>query len=63
MSHEEPAQSEEASSRGILDDEIAPDAAGALHHHRATILRALDSGGTTVGGTVEVLPPADPASA
>ncbi|MEO7421494.1 MAG: MOSC domain-containing protein [Ornithinibacter sp.] len=44
----------------ILDDEIAPGAARALHERGGTILRVLESGDIAVGDTFEVLPPAEP---
>ncbi|MEO5608796.1 MAG: MOSC domain-containing protein [Ornithinibacter sp.] len=47
----------------ILDDEIAPGAARALHERGGTILRVLESGDIAVGDTFEVLPPEDPAGA
>ncbi len=46
----------------ILDDEIAPGAARALHDRGGTILRVLESGDIEVGDTFEVLPPVDAAA-
>jgi MOSC domain-containing protein YiiM len=42
----------------ILDDEIGPGAARALHDRAGTILRVLESGDVTVGDAFLVLPPA-----
>ena len=42
----------------ILDDEIAPGAARALHDRAGTILRVLESGDVAVGDAFEVLPTA-----
>ena len=39
----------------ILDDEVAPGAARALHDRAGTILRVLESGDVEVGDTFEVL--------
>ena len=46
----------------ILDDEIAPGAARALHDRAGTILRVLESGGIEVGDTFVVLPSPDGSS-
>lgn len=43
----------------ILDDEIAPGAARALHDRAGTILRVLESGDIAVGDTWVVLDPSD----
>ena len=44
----------------ILDDEIAPGAARALHDRAGTILRVLESGDIAVGDAFVVLPPDAP---
>jgi MOSC domain-containing protein YiiM len=46
----------------ILDDEIAPGAARALHDRAGTILRVLESGDIAVGDTFVVLPSPDDSS-
>ncbi len=46
----------------ILDDEIAPGAARALHDRAGTILRVLESGDIAVGDTFVVLPSPDGSS-
>ena len=46
----------------ILDDEIAPGAARALHDRAGTILRVLESGDVAVGDAFVVLPSASDGS-